>query len=132
MSTPLSPAIILLAHGSPDPDWGKPVQAVLAHMREQAPSSTIEIAFLDHNTPTLEDCVRGLVDAGHGEVIVIAAFLSAGGRHLKQHVPELVAEIAPRIAPASLRLLPGALGDDPRVAQTLAQVALARAASTTP
>lgn len=63
---------------------------------------------------------------GACEVRVVAAFLSAGGRHLKRDVPKLVAEVDDEHPDVRVHLVPGALGDDDAVVQALAAAALRR------
>lgn len=123
----VAPAVVLLAHGSPDPDWSAPLRQVLMAMRTQAPDRAVELAFVDHIAPSLETCVRDLIAKEHQDIVVIAAFLSAGGKHLKRDIPVLVATLAAELGQVSLRLLPGALGDDPMVIEALADAALRRA-----
>ncbi len=76
--------------------------------------------------PSLADVVAKLVGEGASEVRVVAAFLSAGGRHLKRDVPRLVAEVDASHDEATITLVPGALGDDLGVIQALAAAALLR------
>lgn len=76
--------------------------------------------------PSLAEVVAKLVGDGATEVHVVAAFLSAGGRHLKRDVPRLVAEVDANHPDAAIILVPGALGDDAGVIQALAAAALSR------
>lgn len=119
-------AIVLVAHGSPDTDWRAPLEQVLADMRQRAPADVIELAFLAYNTPSLHDCVDALVAAGHLRIRIIAAFLSAGGKHLKRDIPDQVAELRSRHPAVKIELVEGALGDDPDVIKALATAALRR------
>ncbi len=121
-----APAIVLVAHGSPDHDWRRPLDRVLAMTRQQAPGTTVELAFLSHNEPSLEACCDAVVSNGAQHIRVIAAFLSAGGKHLKRDIPEQVAAIARRHPGVQIELVPGALGDDAAVVEALAAAALAR------
>lgn len=115
--------IILLAHGSPDPDWRKPLEQARDRLRERLPQRQVELAFLEHTEPSLAAAVTGLVARGHTRAIVMAAFLSGGGNHIKRHVPQLVAETARSHPTMELRLVPGALGAEPEIPEALAQAA---------
>lgn len=121
-----TPAIVLVAHGSPDRDWRGPLDRVLATIRQQAPDAVVELAFLSHNEPSLDACCDTLVAGGTVRIRVIAAFLSAGGKHLKRDIPQQVAAIARRHPDAQIDLVPGALGDDETVIEALATAALVR------
>jgi sirohydrochlorin cobaltochelatase len=116
-------AIVLLAHGSPDPDWVRPLQAVRDRARALAPDRAIELAFMDFIAPSLPDVVRTLAPA-HPRIDVVAAFISPGGNHLKRDVPALVARVAAEHPSVDVRLVPGALGEAPGVIEALAQAAL--------
>ena len=120
------PAVVLLAHGSPDPDWRTPIEAARDRMRELDPLREIRDAYLAHCEPSLEDVVRDLAARGWTEVFVVAAFLSAGGGHLKRDVPERVAALATGVPGIRAHLVPGALGEDPQVTEALARAALMR------
>ena len=116
-------ALVLLAHGSPDPDWVRPLEAVRDRARELAPQRTIELAFMDYIAPSLPDVVASLSTA-HARIDVVAAFLSPGGNHLKRDIPALVARVAAQHPELELRLVPGALGEAPDVIEALARAAV--------
>ncbi len=122
------PALILLAHGSPDPDWRAPLERVLAAASGLAPQRPIRLAYMDFIQPSLSEAAADLIAGGATDILVVAAFLSAGGRHLKRDVPQLVAALANDVTPVRVRLAPGALGDDDAVVQVLAEAALRRSA----
>jgi sirohydrochlorin cobaltochelatase len=117
------PAIVLLAHGSPDPDWRGPLEAVRDRARALAPDRTIELAFMDFIAPSLHDVV-GTLATTHAKIDVVAAFLSPGGNHLKRDIPALVERVAADHPAVDLRLLPGALGESTAVIEALAEAAL--------
>lgn len=119
-----STPIILLAHGSPDPDWRRPIEQVRDRLRTLVPGRTIEIAFLERAEPSLPKLVDALARRGHRHAVVLAAFLSGGGNHLKKHVPELVSATAARHPGMKLRLVPGALGAEPEVVEAIARAAV--------
>lgn len=119
-------AVVLLAHGSPDPDWRRPIVEVADRLRSRRPEVTVLPAYLGAIEPSLPDAIDRLYAEGHRDIVVLAAFLSPGGRHIKRDVPELVGEQAGRYPDLSLRLRPGALGSEPEVLEAMA-VAAARA-----
>ncbi len=63
---------------------------------------------------------------GHRKLVIVAALLSPGGRHVKQDIPEAVAAARARFGELELRLIPGALGDDDDVIAALAAATLRR------
>lgn len=118
-------AIVLLAHGSPDPDWMAPVEATAARMRAHAPCP-VHTVTLEHGSG-LAALARELVAAGAREVIVVPLFLSPGGRHIKRDVPALVEAVQAEVPALTLTLSPGAIGMDEPVLAALAAAALRRA-----
>ncbi|MBA3550174.1 MAG: CbiX/SirB N-terminal domain-containing protein [Nannocystis sp.] len=119
-------AIVLLAHGSPDPDWMLPIERCAALIRTQARGCPVYVATLEQGR-SLGSVVEELVAAGHREVAVIPFFLSPGGKHIKRDLPALVAATQAAFPGLQLRLSPGAIGVDPDVLAALATAALRRA-----
>ena len=125
VSTPL----ILIAHGSPDPDWRRPLEALVDRLRALAPARAIRMAYMEFLEPDLAQATRELAAAGHDHALVIAAFLSPGGRHIKRDLPALVAKTNGEVEDIALTLAPGALGDDAGVIEALAEASLRVAGS---
>jgi sirohydrochlorin cobaltochelatase len=117
-------AVVLLAHGSPDPDWRRPIEALAQRLREREPGRTVMVAYLACLEPSLEQAVARLWAQGHRWLLVLAAFLSPGGRHIKEDVPRLVAEQAELHPELRIELRPGALGAEPEVVEALAEAAV--------
>lgn len=125
-SVSLAPdALILLAHGSPDPDWLLPVEAAAERIRRLV-AVPVAVATLEHGA-SLEAAARALATAGHRRLAVVPLFLSPGGRHLKRDIPALVASLQAQDLGVELRLAPGALGTDEAVLDALAAAAVRRA-----
>jgi sirohydrochlorin cobaltochelatase len=117
-------AIVLVAHGSPDPDWRRPIDALAGRLREREPGRAVVVAYLGFLEPSLPQAVAQLWAQGHRHVLVLSAFLSPGGRHIKEDVPRLVAEQAAVHPELVLLLRPGALGAEPEVVEALADAAV--------
>lgn len=117
-------AIVLVAHGSPDPDWRQPIDALVQQLREREPGRAVVVAYLGFLEPTLAQAVEQLAAQGQRRLLVLAAFLSPGGRHVKEDVPRLVAEQAAAHPELQLELRPGALGAEPEVVRALADAAM--------
>ena len=117
-------AIVLVAHGSPDPDWRRPIDAVARRLQEREPGRAVQVAYLGFLEPSFEQAVAQLMARGHLHVLVLCAFLSPGGRHIKEDVPKLVAEQAAVHPELKLVLRPGALGAEPEVVEALAEAAV--------
>jgi sirohydrochlorin cobaltochelatase len=117
-------AIVLVAHGSPDPDWRRPIDALARRLQEREPERTVRVAYLAFLEPSFDQAVAQLFALGHRRVLVLSAFLSPGGKHIKVDVPRLVAEQAAVHPELTLELQPGALGAEPEVVEALAEAAV--------
>ena len=116
-------AVVLFAHGSRDPRWSEPIEAVARTMRELAPDVPVACAYLELTAPDLPTCVQALASQGARAITVWPMFLGAG-RHAREDLPRLTAELPQRYPGVSFSIL-AAVGDDPRVTQLLAEIALA-------
>jgi sirohydrochlorin cobaltochelatase len=119
-------AIVLLAHGSPDPDWMLPVERCAALVQARSPATPVLVATLEQGR-SLNEVAEALVAAGAIRVAVIPFFLSPGGRHVKRDLPATVAATQAAFPGLELQLGPGAIGMDPDVLAALATAALRRA-----
>ncbi|EDM79266.1 cobalamin (vitamin B12) biosynthesis CbiX protein [Plesiocystis pacifica SIR-1] len=117
--------LALVAHGSPDPDWRRPLEALATQLAERLGCERVALAYLAHE-PHLDDAIATLAEAGSTRVRVIAALLSPGGKHVKRDIPATVEAAQARFPALRIELAPGALGDDPRVIEALAAAALDR------
>ena len=118
------PGLILVAHGSPDPDWRRPLEQLHARLSAQL-GDHVYLAYLVQ-APSVETCVRELSQRGYRRVHVMAALLSPGGRHVKLDIPEAVGTAEGAHPEVRIELVPGSLGDDAGVIEALAAAAIAR------
>lgn len=123
----MTTAIVLLAHGSPDPTWLEPIERLAARIRAQSPDQLVGVATLDHG-PVLADIVADLAGRGAARVVVVAVLLSGGGRHMRRDIPELVARAQAGRPDLAVELVGDALGEDPLVLDAMATAAVRRAA----
>ncbi|MEN9374680.1 MAG: hypothetical protein RIR79_2232 [Pseudomonadota bacterium] len=114
-------AIILFAHGSRDPLWHKPMEAVQAQLAVQAPYTQVECAYLELSTPDLPTAVQKLVDAGAKTISIVPLFLGVG-KHAREDLPQLVADLR-RQHPQITFTLKSAVGEDTRLIALLADIA---------
>lgn len=124
-------AVVLVAHGSPDPDWRRPLVAVADGLRASLQRSStapppVVLAYLGFLEPSIDDAIAELYAAGHRHILVLAAFLSPGGKHIKRDVPDALAALRTRYPDLTVELRPGSLGAEPEVVDALV-VAAARA-----
>ena len=87
--------IILVAHGSRDPDWSRPFERLAAALEKKLPAAAVGLSYLEHG-PSLEEALAALVAKGVGHIRVVPVFLGAGG-HVKEDIPKLVAAANPGV-----------------------------------
>jgi len=115
-------AVVLFAHGSRDPLWRKPLEAVAARIAREAPDVAVRCAYLELTEPDLPAVAAELSAAGIEAITVVPMFLGAG-KHAREDLPLLVERLRsehPRIA---FSLQPP-VGEDARLLDLLARIAL--------
>ncbi|MFM7026850.1 MAG: sirohydrochlorin chelatase [Limnohabitans sp.] len=115
-------AIVLFAHGSRDPLWRAPIDAVAAEIRMQAPDAVVRCAFLELMTPDLQDAVDVLASEGHRMIRVVPMFLGMG-RHAREDLPVIAAAIQQKHPGITLDVLP-AIGEQAEMTRCMARIAL--------
>jgi sirohydrochlorin cobaltochelatase len=111
-------ALILFAHGSRDPTWRAPFDAVVARVRERRPDAAISVAFLERASPTLAEAVDAAVAGGASAVRIVPMFLGLGG-HLRHDMPGLVDEARARHPQVPIEVTPS-LGEAENVIDAMA------------
>jgi sirohydrochlorin cobaltochelatase len=91
----LKQGIVLVAHGSRDPEWSRPFERLTAALEKKLPAVAIALCYLEHG-PSLEEALAVLTAKGAGAIRVVPLFLGAGG-HVKQDIPKLVAAANPGV-----------------------------------
>lgn len=117
-------AIVLLAHGSRNPDWKRPLEAVLARTRALAPDRPVELAYLERSEPDVFSVSKELVERGATAIELVAVFLAPGG-HVRSDIPRLVDELQSKHPGLKVGFSGQALGERDEVIDALARTALA-------
>jgi len=111
----LKEGIVLLGHGSKDPEWSQPFEKIAVSLGKRLPAVSVFLAYLEHG-PSLEEAVAALTAKGALSIRVIPLFLGAGG-HVKLDLPRLIAEA--KRADVTL-LLDKPIGEQPEVIEAIA------------
>jgi sirohydrochlorin cobaltochelatase len=119
--------VILFAHGSRDPLWRLPIDAVAERMRAQQPGRPVAVAFLELTEPDLPHTVEALMKQGVSRVRIVPMFLGVG-RHAREDLPELVQGLTEAYPQMSFELLP-AIGEHPAMTALMAEIAAGSAQS---
>jgi sirohydrochlorin cobaltochelatase len=121
-STMTPRGIVLFAHGSRDPLWRRPVEAVAERIRALDPDVTVTCAYLELTEPDLPTAAAALVHAGAVAVTVVPMFLGVG-KHAREDLPILLDGLRKRYPDVAFLQAP-AVGEDPRLLDQLAHIAL--------
>jgi sirohydrochlorin cobaltochelatase len=81
--------IILLAHGSRDPQWRKPMEDLAEGLKSALNSEAIHLAYLERAEPELPTAIEHAVQAGAEIIRVIPLFLSSRGHVLRDVGPQV-------------------------------------------
>jgi sirohydrochlorin cobaltochelatase len=111
----LKEGIVLVAHGSRDPEWSAPFERIAASLAQKLPAVSVGLAYLEHG-PSLDETVTALVAKGVGSIRVVPVFLGQGG-HVKEDLPRLVSESA---RPGVTLALDKPIGEQPQVVEAIA------------
>lgn len=121
-------ALVLFAHGSRDPLWHRPIQAVAQAIAARSPSTRVACAYLELSQPDLVQVAAELAAQGVRHITVVPMFLGIG-KHAREDLPVLVAQLQADYPGLVFRLTP-AIGEHARVIDMLASVALQAASPT--
>ena len=114
--------IVLFAHGSRDPLWHRPIQAVAQRMAALDPHVPTRCAYLELTTPTLAQAAQELVALGVTDLHVVPMFLGVG-KHAREDLPVLLEDLR-RLHPQVQIICQPSVGEQTAVIELLAQVAL--------
>ena len=115
-------AIILFGHGSRDPLWRAPIDAVALRIRSGQPGTPVRCAFLELEVPDLASAAAELVALGASEITIVPMFLGTG-RHAREDLPLLLRQVSQSHQEVSFTVQP-AVGEDARLLDLLAKIAL--------
>lgn len=117
-------AVILLGHGSRDPLWSQPMQAMATAISAASPQLPVVCAYLELTLPTAEQASTELL-ARHPDlarIVLYPVFLGMGS-HLREDLPALVESLQAKFPQVQIHITE-ALGMDGRLIQLVAQSVL--------
>jgi len=115
--------LILFAHGSRDPQWRAPMEAVAARAGALDAQTVTRCAYLELMEPDLPACAADMAAQGVTAITIVPMFLGVG-RHAREDLPPLLTELRARHPQVRFELRPS-IGEDARVVDMLARIALA-------
>ncbi len=117
-----SHAIVLLGHGSRDPQWRLPIEAVAERIRTRQPATPVACAYLEMSQPSLPEAVAALIAEGARTIRVFPLFLGLG-KHAREDLPRLLTSLQTMHPAVALELLPAA-GENEQLIALMAEIAL--------
>jgi sirohydrochlorin cobaltochelatase len=115
-------AVILFGHGSRDPAWRQPMDAVATRIRARQPQVEVVCAFLELQQPSLMAAADQLAAHGVNSVRLLPMFLGVG-RHAREDLPDLVREVRARHANMAVEVAEP-VGEHPELLDLLAELAV--------
>lgn len=116
--------IILFGHGSRDPLWRKPIEAVAAQIQQFDSQVQVRCAYLEITEPDLPACAAAMWAAGVRSITIVPMFLGVG-RHAREDLPVLIADLRTKYPDIEVTLQT-AIGEEPRLVELMAKIALSR------
>jgi sirohydrochlorin cobaltochelatase len=117
-----APGIVLFAHGSRDPLWRAPIEAVAATILARQPGTAVRCAYLELCTPSLLEAATELIATGATQIRVFPIFFGVG-KHAREDLPVLVEQIQAAYPSVTVELLPAA-GEHPQLTALMADIAM--------
>lgn len=120
---PAQRGIVLFAHGSRDPLWRLPIEAVAAQISARQPGVLVRCAYLEICAPSLPEAAAELIAAGAQQLRVFPLFLGVG-KHAREDLPLLIEDIRSAHPDVDIELLQAA-GEYPQMTTLMADIAVA-------
>ncbi len=125
MTSPSKPSpkgIILFAHGSRDPLWKLPIEAVAQRIQARQSDAQVACAYLELTTPDLPSVAGQMIASGLQSLRIVPMFLGVG-RHAREDLPLLVAQLQADHPQVQFELQ-AAVGENPLLIDLMAQIAI--------
>ncbi|MEO7161218.1 MAG: CbiX/SirB N-terminal domain-containing protein [Polaromonas sp.] len=122
-TAPVPRGIILFAHGSRDPLWRQPIEAVAAQISARQPGILVRCAYLEICAPSLPEAAADVIASGARQLRVFPLFLGVG-KHAREDLPLLIEQIRASHPDVLIELLPAA-GEYEQMTMLMADIAVA-------
>ncbi|MET8950271.1 sirohydrochlorin chelatase [Streptomyces sp. NPDC004533] len=93
---PVRPVLVVIAHGSRDPQHAATVHALVRRVRSLRPGLRVETGFLDFNVPSVQGVLESLADEGVRDAVALPLLLTRAF-HAKADIPAVLREAPPRL-----------------------------------
>jgi len=96
--------LILIAHGSKNPDWVAPFQKMTADLRQDMGQHAVYLCFMEIAEPGLMEVARQIVENGDQQCRLLPMFM-AKGNHFYDDIPAQVKEVKTAFPELEVELL---------------------------
>ena len=111
--------VVIVAHGSRDPDWKMPLQKLTEDLKNKLPNHSVGLAFMEFEKPFFLSQIKHILDSNtNHSILVIPAFLSSGG-HVAKDIRQPLLKLK-REYPQAKIVISEVLGARDRVLQSMA------------
>src|SRR5476649_477561 len=97
--------LVLLAHGSKNPNWLKPFEKLASDLKRDAGEDKVSLCFMENAAPSLQQMAQQLSNNGTQHFRVLPLFM-ATGNHLQQDIPAQIADLRRQFPELEIELLP--------------------------
>jgi sirohydrochlorin cobaltochelatase len=112
--------IVLFAHGSRDPLWSRPIEAIAHAVSEVANTCVVRCAYLEMMTPSLESVIEELARLGVTHIRIAPMFLGVG-KHAREDLPEMTTRLVKHYPNIKLELMPS-IGEHPELIAAISNI----------
>ncbi len=112
--------IVLFAHGSRDPLWSRPIEAIAHAVSEAANTFLVRCAYLEMMTPSLESVIEELVLLGVTHIRIAPMFIGVG-KHAREDLPEMTTRLVKHYPDIKLELMPS-IGEHPELIAAISNI----------
>jgi sirohydrochlorin cobaltochelatase len=107
----MNSCLVLLAHGSKNPNWVKPFEKLASDLKQDVGEEKVFLCFMEHATPSLHQVTQQLFNSGIQHFRVLPLFM-ASGNHLQQDIPAQIAGLRSQFPELEIELL-SPIGEHP-------------------
>ena len=103
--------LVLLAHGSKNPDWVKPFEKLARNLKQDVGEEKVFLCFMEHAVPPLQQIAQQLAQNGMRHLRVLPLFM-ASGNHFHEDIPSQIAGVQAQFPHLNIELL-APIGEHP-------------------
>lgn len=115
-------SILLLAHGSKDPEWKHHFLMLKNEIKDMCDHSEVFLSFFELEHPTLEQLIEQLIKKGKRKFFIYPVLL-ANGFHLKKDLPKRIESIKKKYADIEINC-GTSLIEQPHIRRSIAETIL--------